>query len=51
VNARGRISFPPGSRSYARQKRLLEAERIQFHNDTIDLQLFGWGRRQVKKKV
>lgn len=49
VNARGRISFPPGSRSYEQQKRLLESERVRFVDETIDLGLFGWGARQRRK--
>lgn len=50
VNARGRISFPPGSRSYARQKHLLEAEQVRFLDEKIDLLRYGWGAGQRQKK-
>jgi methylated-DNA-protein-cysteine methyltransferase-like protein len=33
VNASGRISFPPGSRQHARQRRLLAAEGVHFGKD------------------
>jgi len=51
VNSQGKISFPPGSRPHARQKRLLEAEQIQFLGETIDLQRYEWGARQRRKKA
>ena len=49
VNSRGRISFPPGSRPYAQQKRLLETERVRFVDETIDLDRFGWGATRDRK--
>ncbi len=44
VNAKGMISFPQGSSSHMRQKRLLEAERIRFEDERIDLKRYGWAR-------
>ncbi len=38
VNAQGQISFPPDSRRHQRQRELLEAEGVEFVNDTIDLE-------------
>ena len=43
VNAGGMISFPAGSTSHARQKRLLEAEGIIFQGQKIDLEERRWG--------
>lgn len=41
VNAQGQISFPDGSRKGHRQRELLEAEGVEFDNDTIDLERFS----------
>lgn len=41
VNAKGEISFPPGSQSYRRQRELLEEEGVLFENGRIDLKRFG----------
>jgi methylated-DNA-protein-cysteine methyltransferase related protein len=38
VNAQGRISFPADSERYQTQRRLLEAEGVQFEGDCIDLE-------------
>jgi len=37
VNARGAISFPPGSRSYRLQRQLLEREGVRFRKGRVDL--------------
>lgn len=41
VNAKGEISFPADSRSYRRQRALLEEEGVVFENGRIDLKRFG----------
>lgn len=45
INASGRISFPVGSDSYARQRRKLEAERVVFVGGKINLRRYGWPAR------
>jgi methylated-DNA-protein-cysteine methyltransferase related protein len=45
INAGGRISFPVGSDTYARQRRRLEAEGIVFVGGRIDLKRYGWPPR------
>ncbi len=42
VNAQGRISLLAGSSSARKQRELLMAEGVIFHNQRIDLQRFGW---------
>ena len=42
VNAQGRISFPKGSATARKQRELLMAEGVIFHNQRIDLKRFGW---------
>ena len=42
VNAQGKISFPPDSPGYVRQKDLLETEGVVFLNGRIDLDRFGY---------
>lgn len=42
VNAQGRISFPPDSPGYSRQKRMLEEEGVVFIDGHIDLDRFGY---------
>ena len=37
VNARGEISFPPGSRPYRLQREKLEQEGVRFRNGRVDL--------------
>jgi len=37
VNAQGKISFPTDSAKYRTQRSLLEAEGVEFVDDTIDL--------------
>ncbi len=41
VNAQGKISFPEGSTKARTQRRLLEAEGVEFDGDTIDLERFS----------
>jgi methylated-DNA-protein-cysteine methyltransferase-like protein len=45
LNSKGRISFPPGSASYKKQKGLLQAEGVVFVDGQIDLKKFGWKRK------
>jgi methylated-DNA-protein-cysteine methyltransferase-like protein len=42
VNAQGKISFPPDSTGYGKQKQLLEEEGVVFLNGKIDLEKFGY---------
>lgn len=42
INAQGRISFPPGSENYRRQRALLEAESIEFIQGRLDLSVYRW---------
>ena len=45
INASGRISFPVGSDSYARQRKQLEAEGVDFVGGRVDLVRYGWPSR------
>lgn len=42
INARGRISFPPDSEHYHRQRELLISEGVPFVGERIDLQRCRW---------
>ena len=42
INAQGKISFPPDSSGWQRQKDLLEREGVLFLNGKVDLQVFGY---------
>jgi len=42
INASGRISFPVGSDSYARQRKHLENEGVDFVGGRVDLRRYGW---------
>ena len=43
LNAKGQIGFSPGTVSFTRQKRLLEAEGVEFATHTgVDLKVFQW---------
>jgi methylated-DNA-protein-cysteine methyltransferase related protein len=42
VNTQGKISFPPGSSSHRRQKRLLISEGVMLTGERIDIGRFGW---------
>jgi len=46
INAGGRISFPQGSDGYARQRKLLEAEGVDFVGGRVDLGRYGWPSRE-----
>ena len=46
INASGRISFPLGSDSYARQRKHLENEGIDFVGGRVDLDRYGWPPRE-----
>lgn len=45
INAGGRISFPVGSDSYARQRKHLENEGVDFVGGRVDLNRYGWPPR------
>lgn len=45
INASGRISFPLGSDAYARQRKHLEEEGIDFVGGRVDLDRYGWPPR------
>lgn len=42
INAKGELSFPLGSKSYRRQKELLESEGVEFIGHRIPLTEFCW---------
>lgn len=42
INAQGRISFPPGSVQYLRQRERLLAEAVRILTGRIDLDRFRW---------
>jgi len=43
INSRGAISFPPGSPQAKEQRRLLEAEGVEFdRRGQVDLRRFAW---------
>jgi methylated-DNA-protein-cysteine methyltransferase-like protein len=46
INAKGMISFPPGSASYQRQRELLEREGVRFVDGKVDLKKKGWGDKK-----
>lgn len=46
INASGRISFPQGSDSYARQRKQMEAEGVDFVGGRVDLDRYGWPSRE-----
>ncbi|HEY0940753.1 MAG TPA: MGMT family protein [Steroidobacter sp.] len=45
INASGRISFPQGSDAYARQRKHLEGEGVDFVGGRVDLKRYGWPPR------
>lgn len=42
INAQGRISFPPDSEQYRRQRKRLAAEDVPFVRERVDLALYRW---------
>ena len=44
INAQGKISFPPGSSSFTRQRQLLRREGIVVAGGAIDMKRYGWLR-------
>jgi methylated-DNA-protein-cysteine methyltransferase-like protein len=46
INASGRISFPLGSDSYQRQRKLLENEGVDFAGGRVNLDHYGWPPRE-----
>jgi methylated-DNA-protein-cysteine methyltransferase-like protein len=42
INAQGRISFPPDSEQYRRQRDRLTAEDIPFTGERVDLAVYRW---------
>jgi methylated-DNA-protein-cysteine methyltransferase-like protein len=47
LGSQGKISFPWGSPSFVRQKRLLLGEGVEFgENDRIDLKKFQWKKKR-----
>lgn len=47
INAGGRISFPVGSDGYARQRKHLESEGVDFVGGRVDLNRYGWPPRET----
>lgn len=45
INASGRLSFPLGSDAYARQRKHLEDEGVDFVGGRVDLDRYGWPPR------
>ena len=44
INSQGKISFPPNSNNFKRQKELLESEGITIYKGKIDIKKYGWKR-------
>lgn len=44
VNAQGKLSLPPGTAGYRRQRSRLKAEGVVFENERISLRRYGWRR-------
>src|SRR3990172_2914211 len=42
INARGKISFPPRSPAYRRQRELLRREGVVVDGGMIDMKKYGW---------
>lgn len=47
VNAQGKLSLPPGSQGYRRQRSRLKAEGVVFENERISLRRYGWKRGEA----
>lgn len=51
LGSTGKISFPPGSAEFKKQKRLLISEGVEFDgDDTIDLTKFQWKKKAAAVK-
>ena len=48
INAQGRLSFPPDSNAYQRQRDRLEAEGVEFSRGRISLQRFGLASLELR---
>lgn len=42
INAQGRISFPPRSAAYRKQRALLEKDGVVFISGRVDLERYRW---------
>ena len=42
INHKGKISFPPDSERYTKQRSMLEDEGVFFTGDKVSLQRYGW---------
>lgn len=46
LNSKGKISFPPGSAEFKKQKKLLESEGVEFSDSNqIDMKRFQWKQK------
>jgi methylated-DNA-protein-cysteine methyltransferase related protein len=51
INSQGSISFPQKSAEFKLQKKLLQAEGIEFHTSkALDLDLYQWKKDAVDKR-
>lgn len=51
INAQGKISFSPGTRNYARQKKLLALEGVEMTTGKkYSLEKFRWKKKAKKRK-
>lgn len=52
IGAKGKISIPPTSKYFKLQKKLLEAEGVEFIDKShVDLPQFQWKKQRKVKKV
>lgn len=52
INAQGKISFPPDSKHYRKQKSLLTKEGVEFReSDSVDFKVYQWKTKLVKTKT
>lgn len=52
LNSKGTISFPVGSASFKKQKKLLMGEGIEFDkNNAIDMKQFQWKKQPTARKA
>ncbi|UXR65957.1 MGMT family protein [Bdellovibrio bacteriovorus] len=46
LNSKGKISFPPGTAEFKKQKKLLESEGVEFSDSNqIDMKRFQWKQK------